>query len=111
MASPISILSFDDVAAVTLDTLSSSESTPGARVVLVLHNGRLPLTDHYSGSPSLWKPTLERIRGILSLGPGDSIEESERGLVTQGRKLGAIRLLRTERSLTPEVAKDVVDKL
>ncbi len=90
MASPISILYFDDVAAVTLETLSSSESTPGARVVLVLHNGRLPLTDRYSGG---------------------SLEDSERGLVAQGRKLGAIRLLRTERSLTPEVAKDVVDKL
>lgn len=104
------IVSFDEVMAVTLDTLSSSESVPAARVVLHLHNGRLPLTDHYSGSPSLWKPTLERIRGILSLGPGDSIEESVRRLVAQGRKLEAIRLLRAERSLSLEEARDFVDR-
>ncbi len=104
-------LSFDEVAAVTLETLSSSESVPAARVVLLTETGKLALTDHYSGSPLLWRPILERIEAILDLGSEGSLEESLRSLMAQGRKIDAIRLLRSERSLSLEEAKAHIDKL
>ena len=104
-------LSFGQLESVLLQTqIGNSQGKPSRRVVLQTHEGELPLTITYDASDEN-ETIAQRIRELLKQSPETLVSDSVEALVRQGRTIDAVRLLRTEDSLSLTEAKARVEKI
>jgi len=102
---------FQDITSITIETQSTSETIPSARIVVHTPSVVVPLTRHYSGSVASHEPLAALLRGAVELANDRLIEDSLKALVQAGRKIDAVRLLRLKEGIGLTEAKERVDRL
>jgi hypothetical protein len=116
---------FDDITDIGTEATLSGDNSTSYRLTILTRDGSIPMAYTYTASPdayaSLRQDVLDFIKpgsytpvsqpGILSSGIPADLEPSIRSLLSQGRKIDAVALLRSTQHIGLADAKERVEQI
>ena len=108
-------VSFSEMRGITMESISDSHGVLSYRLTILTTDKPVPMSDGYGGGQAHYEALRKQILEFLNMdkttspGPGD--EASIRALLQQGRKMDAIKLVRTSYQLDLTEAVDRVNEI
>ena len=105
---------FDAIQEIGMDSGAAARGVLTYRLTIVTAQGTVPMSDNFSGGKQRKDELREKILlfiGKKARSASEANESSLRSLLSQGRKIYAIELLKSSRNISLTEAKQMVDAL